>query len=98
HTPTPADKLLAAELTGMLLEIIVGCRVERTLAGKVLAVVRGIRALGVEVVRHSLEAQDQVYRGRGAQVECPKCGLSATKLKLKERERMTLLGKVPYRR
>lgn len=99
HDASRADKVLVSALSATLLTTVVACRAERTLAGKVLVVLKGARQLGLELVRLSLEAQDEPHRRRGAKAKCPKCSASARKLKgLKRRQRYTLLGKVEYRR
>lgn len=99
HEVTPGDKLLAAALSAALLVTIVSCRGQKTLAGKVLAVLKGFRQVGLELVRLSLEAQDERFRRGKPQVHCPKCGALAFRQKgLKKRQRYTLLGKVEYRR
>jgi hypothetical protein len=99
HEPTRGDKLIADALFAALLTTVVACRRERTLSGKVLAVLGGVRSIGLELIRLSLEEQDKPNRARGAKVRCPKCGTLARKLKgLKRRQRYTLLGKVEHRR
>ena len=99
HEATPADKLIANALFAALLATVVACRREKTLPKKVLAALAGIRRIGLELIRLSLEEQDKPNRARGAKACCPKCGAVARRLKgLKRRQRFTLLGKVEYRR
>jgi hypothetical protein len=99
HIPTREDKVLTAALYGSLLAAVVACRSQSTLSGRVLAIVAAVRGLGVELLRLSLEAQDQPFRKHLVDVPCPRCGILAHKAKsLKPRQRFTLLGKVTYRR
>jgi hypothetical protein len=97
HEVSPADKSEKAALTGLLLAAVVACRSEATLAGKVGAVLRALRLLGLELIRESLVEQDEPFRRETVAVRCPKCRHPALRLKkLKRRSRYTRLGKLTY--
>jgi hypothetical protein len=99
HEGTDSDKRLAEALSVMLLGLVTECRRCASLSGKVLAVLAGVRRLGLELVRLALEEQDQPFRRRQVEVRCPSCRGLAHKAKgLKQRQRYTLMGKVTYRR
>jgi hypothetical protein len=99
HAPTREDKLIAAALYASLLAAVIACRHQSALSAKVLTALGCVRALGLELVRLSLEEQDRPFRERTCDVMCPHCGRPAHKAKkLKPRQRFTLLGKVNYRR
>jgi hypothetical protein len=70
-----------------------------TLTALVVVVLRGMRGLGVALVECLLEERDQEFRRRGLKLECPKCGRTMKRDRnLRKVRRMTLLGKVVYRR
>jgi hypothetical protein len=60
------------------------------------ATLRGVRKLGVVVLREILHERDQPYRRREVTVLCPACRHVAHKRgkKLHEKKRYTLFGKV----
>lgn len=99
HKPTHQDKLIAKALYTIVLAAVAACRQQTTLSAKVLTVFGCMRALGLELVRLSLEEQDRPFREERCDVHCPHCGRLARKAKkLKPRQRFTLLGKVKYQR
>lgn len=99
HNPTRQDKLIAGALYASLVAAVAACRQHTTLSAKILTVLTCVRALGLELVRLSLEEQDRPFREGLCDVACPHCGRLARKAKsLKPRQRFTLLGKVHYRR
>jgi hypothetical protein len=70
-----------------------------TLTELVVVVLRGVRALGVAMIVYRLEERDQEFRRRGLKLACPKCDRGMKRDKnLRQVRRMTLLGKVVYRR
>jgi len=64
------------------------------------AAMRGVRKLGVVLLREILHERDRPYRRREVTVFCPACRHVAQKRgkKLHEKKRYTLLGKVSYNR
>jgi hypothetical protein len=80
-------------------EIWVETREAVTLTTMVLVVLRGVRRLGVIVLEHVLEERDWELGLRKSEHQCPKCKGPMKRLKNRRRiTRMTLLGKVTYRR
>ena len=80
-------------------EISAQARSKETLTAMVGVVLSGLRILGNGIIRMLLEQRDDdMLEKRKGPPCCPKCGERMWKPNKKERERMTLLGKVQYRR
>ena len=70
-----------------------------TLTSMVLVVVRGVRRLGIVLLEHALEERDRAFHQKGQKLCCPKCHGTMRKLRNRRKvSRMTVLGKVTYRR
>lgn len=95
----PGKGVLPANLIHALEALWVEARGAVTLTALVVAVLRGVRGLGVAIVQCRLEERDQEYRRRGLRLVCPKCGKAMKRDRnLRQVRRFTLLGKVTYRR
>ena len=80
-------------------EILAKARRQETLTTMVGVVLSALRLLGLQLVRMVLEQRDDgIQDKRKGPVRCPKCGSKMWKPNRKETSRMTLLGKVRYRR
>lgn len=91
--------ILPANLIHSLEDLWVEARGATTLTALVVAVLRGVRGLGVAIVQCRLEERDQEYRRRGLKLVCRKCGRTMKRDRnLRKVRRLTLLGKVTYRR
>jgi hypothetical protein len=65
----------------------------------VMALLKGMRVVALAMLEHALEARDGAYRGHGKRHCCPTCGGDCKRRAgLYPVSRMTLLGKVTYRR
>ena len=70
-----------------------------TLTSLVLTVLHGLRKMGIAILEYSLEERDRAFCQKGLKLECPKCKGAMRKLRNRRKvSRMTLLGKVTYRR
>jgi len=100
HEQEVAGKgVLPADLIQALEALWVEARGAVTLTALVVAVLQGVRALGVAMIQCRLEEWDQEYRRRGLKLACPKCGRTMKRDRnLRQVRRFTLLGKVRYRR
>lgn len=68
-----------------------------TLSALTLAVLGGVRRLGVGVIECALEERDEVFRSRGKELSCPKCKGRMRRAKNRRKiSRMTVLGRVTY--
>ena len=95
----PGKGVVPANLIHALEALWVEARGAVTLTALVVAVLRGVRGLGVAMVQCHLEERDQEYRRRGLKLACPKCGRAMKRDRnLRQVRRVTLLGKVRYRR
>lgn len=99
HKKRGSDKeVLPESLIHTLEEIWFETRQAVTLTAMVLVVLRGVRRLGVAVLEHVLEERDWEFGLRKAH-HCSKCKGPMKRLKNRRKvTRMTLLGKVTYRR
>ena len=83
----------------VLEEIFVEARLALTLTAMVLTVLNGLRRLGLVVLAHVLEQRDLELSLRGETHRCSKCNGPMKRLKNRRKiTRMTLLGRVTYRR
>lgn len=100
HSHTGCGKgVLPPNLIQSLETLWVETRGATTLTALVVVVLRGMRGLGVALVEGLLEERDQEFRRRGLKLECSKCGWTMKRDRnLRKVRRMTLLGKVVYRR
>ena len=74
-------------------------RREQTLSAMVLIVLLGLRCLGRQLIAMVLEQRSQqLHRDRSGPPRCPHCGRPMSKPQMKEAKRLTLLGKLRYRR
>jgi len=91
---------LSPKILRCVTDIVGDIRRSSSLAQMAAATMRGVRKLGVVVLRETLHERDQPYRQRKITVLCPDCGQPANKRgrKLHEKKRYTLFGKVPYNR
>jgi hypothetical protein len=98
HEKHCSDKrVLPSRLIHCLEEIWVEVRQAVTLTAMVLVVLRGVRRLGVAVLEHDLEERDWELGLR--EHHCAKCNGPMKRLKNRRKvTRMTLLGKITYRR
>jgi len=72
---------------------------ERSLSAVVLVVMSGLRFLGRQIVAQVLERRSrELHQGRAQAPSCPRCGRRMRKPQARETTRMTLLGKLRYRR
>jgi hypothetical protein len=95
----PGKGVLPENLIHALEALWVEARGAVTLTALVVAVLRGVRGLGVAIVQCRLEERDQEYRRRGLKLACPMCGKTMKRDRnLRQVRRFTLLGKVSYRR
>jgi hypothetical protein len=84
-------------LTPLLLSIIANCLEKKRLHQQVYAVLQGVRQVGLEIIRMSLEHQDERYQNEEVEVSCSACGGKCKKCSgLRSHQRFTLLGKVTY--
>jgi len=91
--------VLPASLIEALEALWVEARGAVTLTALVVVVLRGMRRMGVALVQCHLEERDQEFRRRGLKLVCPKCGRAMKRDRnLRKVRRLTLLGKVTYRR
>lgn len=79
--------------------LIEAVRREPTLSGMVLTVLSGLRLVGQQLVIMVLEQRSHdLRRTHGEAPCCPHCGRRMRKPQMKETSRMTLLGRLRYRR
>jgi len=96
--PCGGKGVLPPHLIRSLESLWVEARGATTLTAVVLVVLRGVRTLGVALVASCLEERDLEFR-RGVELRCPVCGKTMRRDRnLRQVRRMTLLGKVTYRR
>jgi hypothetical protein len=94
-SPSSTTESLHAELD----RLIGAVREKPSLSAMVLTVLSGLRLLGQQLVTLVLEQRSQdLHRGRLKAPHCPHCGRRMRKPQMKETLRMTLLGKLRYRR
>jgi hypothetical protein len=95
----PGKGILPQNLILQLEQLWVEALAATTLTAVVVVVLKGVRRLGVAAIEHVLEERDRAFRGRGLELRCPECGRGMRRDKnLRQVARMTLLGKVTYRR
>jgi len=71
----------------------------RSLSAMVLVVMSGLRSLGRRIVAQVLEHRSrELHQRRGQAPSCPHCRRRMYKPQAKETSRMTLLGRLRYRR
>jgi len=96
---TSCKNIVPASVIEVLEEVWVEASRAVTLTALVLVVLKGIRGLGVAIVEHRLEEMDKDFRHTGTKITCAKCHRQMRRLKNRRRiSRMTLLGKITYRR
>ena len=72
---------------------------ERTLSAMVLVVMSGLRVIGRQIVEQVLENRGrEMHRKRAQAPRCPRCGRRMRKPQARKTSRMTLLGRIRYRR
>ena len=87
------------ELQQDLLELVARAERAKTLTAMVTLVMVSLRVLGLKLVRMAMEHRDeQMHRGRQGAPCCPRCGRKLHRPKRKWTTRVTLLGKLRYRR
>lgn len=98
HAAVGRDKsVLPQNLIQTLAQVWAEALTATTLTALVVVVLKGVRRLGVAVVAHVLEERDRELRAR--ELRCPKCAGTMRRDKSRRKvTRMTLLGKVTYRR
>jgi len=91
---------LSPKILRCVTDLVNDVRQSSSLAQMATATMRGVRKLGVLVLREILHERDQPFRKRKVIVLCPSCRQAANKRgrKLHEKKRYTLFGKVPYNR
>lgn len=95
NSPAPSVASLHFDLD-LLLE---AARQEQALSAMVLTVLTGLRLLGQQLLALVLEQRGhELHRARGTAPCCPRCGRRMRKPQVKDTTRMTLLGKLRYRR
>ena len=93
------QRVAEQELQQDLLELVARAEQAQTLTAIVTLVMTGLRALGLKLVRLILERRDeQLHRGRQGPPCCPCCGRKLQRPKRKWTTRVTLLGRLRYRR
>ena len=93
------QQITEQELHQDLLELIARAEQAKTLTAMVTLVMVGLRVLGLKLIRLALERRDEtLHRHRQGPPCCPRCGRKLHKPKRKWTTRVTLLGKLRYRR
>jgi hypothetical protein len=93
------NDVLPENLIHVLEQVWLEARQAVTLTALVMVVLRGVRGLGIAMLEQVLEERDRTFRQRGLEFKCPKCKGRMKKLKNRRKiSRMTLLGRVTYRR
>ncbi|MFH2005300.1 MAG: ISKra4 family transposase [bacterium] len=93
--PAPTTASLHTDLD----RLIEAAHLEQSLSAMVLIVLSGLRVLGQHLVTLVLEQRSLAqHQERGETPRCPHCGRRMRKPQRKETSRMTLLGKLRYRR
>jgi len=94
-----SQQITEQELQQDLLELIGQADQAKTLTAMVTLVMLGLRMLGLKLIRLTLERRDEaLHRHRQGPPSCPRCGRRLRKPRRKWTTRVTLLGKLRYRR
>jgi hypothetical protein len=96
----PNSSVPSAESLHTALDLLLECaRQEKSLSAMVLLVLSGLRCLGRQLLVLVLEQRShELHQARSEAPACPHCGRKMRKPQAKETARMTLLGKLRYRR
>lgn len=100
HEVSTGDKRVRSEnLPELVGAVLVQMRQASSLGSIVRAAMVGLRQVGLALLQQALEERDERYRLGEVVVCCPECQARMAKAKtLYPKQRLTLLGKVEYRR
>jgi len=93
------QQITERELQQDLLDLVARAEQAKTLTAMVTLVMVGLRVLGLKLIRLTLKRRDEdLHRQRQGPPCCPRCGQKLRRPKRKWTTRVTLLGKLRYRR
>ncbi|MBU2431883.1 MAG: hypothetical protein KKH99_14415 [Proteobacteria bacterium] len=94
-----SSKVTERELQLALLSLVAKAEQAQSLTAMVTLVMAGLRSLGLKLLRMAVERRDErLHQQRQGPPCCPRCGCRLRRPKRKRTSRITLLGKLRYRR